>query len=52
MAKLKGGLIQMSLKGDTSMSPEQIRRRTIRNNWRFFRDRRPETYGSLADIGR
>ena len=26
--------------------------RTIRNNWQFFRDRRPETYGSLADIGR
>jgi beta-ureidopropionase len=26
---LKGGLIQMSLKGDTSMSPEQIRQRMI-----------------------
>jgi len=25
MAKLKGGLIQMALKGDTSMTPEQIR---------------------------
>lgn len=25
MTKLKGGLIQMSLKGDTSMTPEQIR---------------------------
>ncbi len=25
MAKLRGGLIQMSLKGDTSMKPEQIR---------------------------
>ena len=25
MAKLRGGLIQMSLKGDTSMAPEQIR---------------------------
>lgn len=25
MSKLRGGLIQMSLKGDTSMSPEQIR---------------------------
>ncbi len=23
--------------------------RTIRNNWQFFRDRRPETYGPLAD---
>ncbi len=26
--------------------------KTIRNNWQFFRDRRPETYGSLTDIGR
>ena len=25
MAKLRGGLIQMSLKGDTSMEPKQIR---------------------------
>ena len=25
MAKLRGGLIQMSLKGDTSMKPERIR---------------------------
>ena len=25
MAKLKGGLIQMALKGDTSMSPDEIR---------------------------
>lgn len=23
----------------------------VRNNWQFFRDRRPETYGLLADIG-
>jgi beta-ureidopropionase len=29
MATVKGGLIQMSLKGDTSMSPEQIRQRMI-----------------------
>jgi N-carbamoylputrescine amidase len=29
MAKLKGGLIQMSLKGDTSMSPDQIRDKMI-----------------------
>ena len=29
MTILKGGLIQMSLKGDTSMSPEQIRQRMI-----------------------
>jgi N-carbamoylputrescine amidase len=26
--------------------------KTIRNNWQFFRDRRPETYGTLTDIGR
>jgi N-carbamoylputrescine amidase len=26
--------------------------KTIRNNWQFFRDRRPETYGPLTDIGR
>ncbi len=25
--------------------------RKIRNNWQFFRDRRPELYGPLADIG-
>ncbi|WP_169569039.1 nitrilase-related carbon-nitrogen hydrolase [Sneathiella limimaris] len=25
--------------------------REIRNNWQFFRDRRPETYGDLADGG-
>ncbi|WP_366555783.1 nitrilase-related carbon-nitrogen hydrolase [Aquibaculum sediminis] len=24
----------------------------IRNKWQFFRDRRPETYGPLADVGR
>jgi len=29
MVMVKGGLIQMSLKGDTSMSPEQIRQRMI-----------------------
>jgi beta-ureidopropionase len=29
MAMVKAGLIQMSLKGDTSMSPEQIRQRMI-----------------------
>src|SRR5499427_5729105 len=29
MATVRGGLIQMSLKGDTSMSPEQIRQRMI-----------------------
>ena len=29
MAKLRGGLIQMALKGDTSMSPEQIRDQMI-----------------------
>jgi beta-ureidopropionase len=29
MAKLKGGLIQMSLKGDTSMSPEEIKDKMI-----------------------
>jgi N-carbamoylputrescine amidase len=29
MAKVKGGLIQMSLKGDTSMSPEEIRDKMI-----------------------
>jgi len=29
MTKLKGGLIQMSLKGDTSMTPEQIRDKMI-----------------------
>jgi beta-ureidopropionase len=29
MAMIKAGLIQMSLKGDTSMSPEQIRQRMI-----------------------
>ncbi len=29
MAKLKGGLIQMALKGDTSMTPEQIRDKMI-----------------------
>ena len=29
MVTVKGGLIQMSLKGDTSMSPEQIRGRMI-----------------------
>ncbi len=29
MTMLKGGLIQMSLKGDTSMSPDQIRERMI-----------------------
>ena len=25
--------------------------RTVRNLWQFFRDRRPETYGPLTDIG-
>jgi len=25
--------------------------REIRNNWQFFRDRRPDTYKTLADIG-
>ena len=29
MVMVKGGLIQMSLKGDTSMSPEEIRQRMI-----------------------
>ena len=29
MAKLKGGLIQMSLKGDTAMSPDAIKRKMI-----------------------
>ena len=29
MAKLRGGLIQMSLKGDTSMSPQEIRDKMI-----------------------
>ena len=29
MSHLKGGLIQMSLKGDTSMSPGEIRERMI-----------------------
>src|SRR5215813_9655942 len=29
MNGLKGGLIQMSLKGDTSMSPDQIRERML-----------------------
>jgi beta-ureidopropionase len=29
MAKLKGGLIQMALKGDTSMSPQQIKDKMI-----------------------
>ncbi len=24
--------------------------REIRNNWQFFRDRRPETYGTLVDL--
>jgi beta-ureidopropionase len=26
--------------------------REVRNQWQFFRDRRPETYGSLADIAK
>lgn len=25
--------------------------RTVRNTWQFFRDRRPETYGPLGEIG-
>jgi len=25
--------------------------REVRNTWQFFRDRRPETYGALTDIG-
>jgi len=29
MSKLKGGLIQMGLKGDTSMSPEEIRKKML-----------------------
>jgi N-carbamoylputrescine amidase len=29
MARLKGGLIQMSLKGDTSMSPDEIKQKMI-----------------------
>jgi beta-ureidopropionase len=24
---------------------------TVRNTWQFYRDRRPETYGKLADLG-
>jgi N-carbamoylputrescine amidase len=24
--------------------------REVRNTWQFFRDRRPETYGSLTEL--
>jgi len=32
------------------MDMDQVRE--VRNLWQFFRDRRPETYGILADIHR
>jgi len=25
--------------------------REVRNVWQFFRDRRPETYGALTELG-
>ncbi len=38
MVKLKGGLIQMALKGDTSMSPDQIRDKMLDAHIPFIED--------------
>ena len=38
MVKLKGGLIQMALKGDTSMSPDQIREKMLDAHIPFIED--------------
>ena len=32
------------------MDLEEVRE--IRNLWQFYRDRRPETYGDLTDLGK